>query len=98
MFKLLLTISLIALMIFTVQSSYGILDDEEIEEPVLPQARCVEHACSRIYRPLCISIEGKQKTVPSRCHFNNLRCHAMKRSQADARAVPHFRVMHEGSC
>ncbi|XP_037827378.1 uncharacterized protein LOC119615437 [Lucilia sericata] len=60
---------------------------------------CDERVCSRIYRPLCISVDGIQTTVASRCHLAKLRCDAMKHKLENSKAPrPIIRVVHIGGC
>ncbi|KAI8114799.1 hypothetical protein CVS40_12880 [Lucilia cuprina] len=60
---------------------------------------CDEHVCSRIYRPLCISVDGIQTTLASRCHLAKLRCEAMKYNLKNTKAPRSIiRVVHTGGC
>lgn len=101
--KFLLYIALIAAFAFQVQAFYRSNDyfDDESSNSSDSTAleRCEEQICSRIYRPLCISIDGVQTSVPSRCHMNKLRCKAKIRNakkSKNSRTI--IRVVHNGNC
>ncbi|XP_011296278.2 uncharacterized protein LOC105262560 [Musca domestica] len=98
MFKLVILISLLMALLSSPSHAYTVFSDEDTLDTVTEtMPLCKERPCSRIYRPMCISVDGKPKTLPSRCHFNNLRCNAMERTR-NSNDAPVFRVMHAGPC
>ena len=63
------------------------------------QETCQKRFCTRIYDPLCISLDGIERTMMSRCHLKNFRCRVMKRAMRIFTSdLPVVRIKHEGEC
>ena len=61
--------------------------------------KCRERTCSRIYRPVCVSINGSEITLPSRCYLAKQRCIALRRNLQNPKARRTIlRVLHNGVC
>lgn len=61
--------------------------------------KCMQRICSRIYRPVCVSINGSEITLPSRCYLAKQRCLALMRNLQNPKAPRTIlRVLHDGGC
>ena len=61
--------------------------------------KCRERICSRIYRPVCVSINGAEITLPSRCYLAKQRCIALTMNLQNPKAPDIIlRVLHNGVC
>lgn len=67
--------------------------------PAVALAKCQESICTRIYRPICVSINGSKITIPSRCHLARHRCLALRRNLKNLMSPPTvLRVLYNGEC